>query len=207
MERRDAIKSIGLGSAALFTSSLFLGTLQSCSSAPTVNWIPVFLTPEEAAQLEKVCEAIIPKDDLPGAIDAGVPAHIDETLKVLREAEESDHIRKGMAAFVKNFNATQDVSFNKATTPQLTDYINGMFKGFEENPDKMEEMWKTMRAEGEKPEEVLEVFFINNITDATTSSYYTSELVGETVMRYDPIPVKYEGCIPYEKGQKAWSSV
>ena len=207
MERRDAVKSIGLGSAALFTSSLFLGTLQSCSSAPTVNWIPVFLTPEEAAQLEKVCEAIIPKDDMPGAIDARVPSHIDETLKVLTEAEESGHIRKGMAAFVKNFNNTQDVSFDKATTEQLTDYINAMFKELDKNPDKMGEMWKTMQADGEKPDAVLEVFFINNITDATKRSYYTSELVGETVMRYDPIPVKYEGCIPYEKGQMAWSSV
>lgn len=207
MERRDAIKGIGLGSAALFTSSLFLGTLSSCTSEPTVNWIPVFLTPEEAAQLEKICEGIIPKDDVPGAIEAGVPAHIDETLKVLTEAEESADIRKGMEVFVKNFNDTQDVSFNDATTAQMTDYINGLFKSYEANPDKMRELWAGMNGEGEKPEEALEAFFVNNITDATVRSYYTSELVGEKVMRYDPVPINYEGCIPYEKGQKAWSSV
>ena len=61
--------------------------------------------------------------------------------------------------------------------------------------------------EGETPDDALEVFFLNNVTDATVRSYYTSELVGETVMRYDPVPVNYDGCIPYEKGQKAWSSV
>ena len=207
MERRDAIKSIGLGSAALFSSSLFLGTLSSCSSAPTVNWVPVFLTPEEAAQLEKICEAIIPKDETPGALDAGVPAHIDETLKALTDAEDAQWIRQGMSVFVKNFDSSQDVSFNKATTLQLTDYINAMFKAIDESPEKMEEMWKTMKADGEKPDEALEVFFLNNVTEATVRSFYTSELVGETVMRYDPIPIKYEGCIPYEKGQKAWSSV
>ena len=207
MERRDAVKSIGLGSAALFTSSLFMGTLSSCSSAPTVNWIPIFLTTEEAAQLEKVCEAILPKDDVPGAIDAGVPSHIDKTLKVLTDADESDFIRRGMAIFVKNFDASQDVSFNKATTQQLTDYINGLFRAYDDKPEKMQEMWKAMNVDGEKPEDALEMFFVNNITSATLRSYYTSELVGENVMRYDAVPIKYEGCIPYEKGQRAWSSV
>ena len=207
MERREAVKSIGLGSAALFTSSLFLGTLSGCSSAPKVNWIPVFLTPEEAVQLEKICEAIIPKDETPGALDAGVPAHIDETLKALTEADDAQWIRQGMGIFVRNFDASQDVTFNKATTQQLTDYINAMFKAIEESPEKMQGMWNAMNEEGEKPEDALEVFFLENVTNATVRSYYTSELVGETVMRYDPIPVKYEGCISYESGQKAWSSV
>ena len=135
MERRDAVKSIGLGSAALFTSSLFMGTLSSCSSAPTVNWIPIFLTTEEAAQLEKVCEATLPKDDVPGAIDAGVPSHIDKTLKVLTDADESD-LSEEAWQFCEEFDASQDVSFNKATTQQLTDYINGLFRAYDDKPER-----------------------------------------------------------------------
>ena len=69
----------------------------------------------------------------------------------------------------------------------MTDYINGLFRAYDDKPEKMQEMWKAMNVDGEKPEDALEMFFVNNITSATLRSYYTSELVGENtkVMRYD----------------------
>lgn len=207
MERREALKNLGFGSAAIFSSSMLFGALQSCSPQPAVDWAPVSMTAEQAAQLEKICEGICPKTATPGATEAGVANHIDQALSVLKTDREVGYFKDGMAVFVKNFDANQDVKFNKATTEQVTAVINDYFKKYNENPEILGNLRSGMREEGEKSEEFLEAYFVTQVVDSTFRSYFTSELVGETVMPYDPIPVKYEGCLPYEPGQKSWANV
>ena len=207
MERREALKNLGFGSAAIFSSSMLFGALQSCSPQPTVDWVPVAMTAEQAAQLEKICEGICPKTTTPGATEAGVANHIDQALSALRTDREAGYFKDGMEIFVKNFDANQEVKFNKATTEQVTAAINEYFKKYDENPEILQNLRNGMRDEGEKSGEFLETYFVTQVVDSTFRSYFTSELVGETVLPYDPIPVKYEGCLPYEPGHMLWSSV
>jgi hypothetical protein len=112
-----------------------------------------------------------------------------------------------MAVFVKNYNEGSDTSFDKSTTEQMTAAVNAYFKKYEEDPSIMKSYRESFREEGEKSDQFVETYFVTNVVDSTFWSYFSSELVGETVMAYDPIPVKYEGCIPYTPGQKSWSSV
>lgn len=207
MERRKALKNIGFGSAALFSSSLLFGSLQSCTATPTVDWIPVFFTPEESAQMEMICEGIAPKTTTPGAIEAGVPNHLDQSFSVFSTDKEAEYFKRGLEVFVKNFKENGGVSFNKATTEQVTDVINGYYKKYNDNPDILKNYRETYDDAGEKSDEFVEAHFVTSAVDATFNSYFTSELVGETVMAYDPIPVNYNGCITLEAGQKSWSSV
>ena len=207
MERRKALKNIGFGSAALFSSSLLFGSLQSCTATPTVDWIPVFFTPEEAAQMERICEGIAPKTTTPGALEAGVPNHLDQAFSVFSTDKEAEYFKRGLGVFVKNFKENGEVSFNDATTPQITDVINSYFKKYNNNLDILKNYRETFDKTGEKSDEFVEAHFVTSVVDATFNSYFTSELVGETVMAYDPIPVNYNGCIPLEAGQKSWSSV
>ena len=208
MERRDALNNIGFGSAAIFSTSVLFGSLQSCSATPKVNWVPVFFNAEEAAQLERVCEGICPKTTTPGAIEAGVPAHLDKVMAATANEPEIQLTRQGLGVFVEQFNENQEVDFFEATTEQMTSVINGYFKKYDENPETLRSLREAMREENPTlTPELQEALFVTQIVNSTFWSYFTSELVGETVMRYDPIPVKYEGCIPYEPGQKAWSSV
>jgi hypothetical protein len=209
MERREALKNIGFGSAALFSSSVLFGALQSCTSVPEVNWVPTFFSPEEAAQIEKICEGICPKTSTPGAIEAGVPAHLDAAMKVIENDPEANLMKKGMAVFVQNFDAHQQISIYEVTSSQMTDVINDYFLRYNEDEEILKNMRESMAAnQGEgMSEDLLEAFFITQIVDSTFWSYFTSELVGEQVMRYDPVPVNYNGCIPYEAGTKSWSSV
>lgn len=207
MERRKALKNIGFGSAALFSSSMLFGAMQGCSATPVVDWVPVFFTPEEAAQMEKICEAIAPKTNTPGALEAGVPNHLDQSFSVLNTELESEYFKRGLSVFVKNFDDNQETSFNKATTEQVTDVINEYFRRYNDSPEILKSYRETYADEGEKSDEFVEAHFVTTAVDATFRSYFTSELIGETVMAYDPVPVNYNGCIPLEPGQKSWSSV
>jgi len=69
--RRKFIRDVGAlaGGATL---------LSGCGKAPTKNWR--FFTDAEAQVLAAICEQIIPADQDPGAIDAGVPNFIDLQL-------------------------------------------------------------------------------------------------------------------------------
>ncbi len=207
MERREALKNLGFGSMALFTSTALFGALQGCSVTPDVDWKPVFLSAAEAAQLENICEGILPKTETPGAIDAGVANHLDEALANIYKSAEAAYFKRGMAVFVERFSNNGDVVFRKATTDQITDVINGYFKKYEADESILKNYRDTFGDEGEKTDDFVETYFVTNVVDSTFWSYFTSELVAKNVMRYDPIPGKYEGSIPYEKGQKSWSSI
>ncbi len=202
MERRDALKNIGFGSMGILASTALFGALQGCSSTPEVNWIPTVLRPAEAAQLEKFCEAVLPETDTPGAIQAGVPKHLDKAMGTINKDKDVDYIRKGMAVFVRNY----DGNYNKATTDEVTAAINQRFKDYEADGSINSRLFADYDKEGPRDEAYLEAFFVNNVVQATFWSYFTSQLVGETVMRYDPIPGKYED-ITYKPGERAWASV
>ena len=48
--------------------------------------------------------------------------------------------------------------------------------------------------------------FFHQIKELTLLGYFTSEPVGKNVLHYDPIPGRYDGCIPLsEVGNKSWT--
>ncbi len=49
--------------------------------------------------------------------------------------------------------------------------------------------------------------FFRLIRSATVLGYFTSEQVGKTVLNYDPVPGRYESCIPIEQvGRRNWTT-
>jgi hypothetical protein len=206
MDRREAIKSLGFGSMAVISSSTLLGALHASAGTRSLDGPTSFFDENETAQLEKICEGILPRTQTPGATDAGVARHLDKALASVYRHREAEYIRQGLGVFVRQFDAT-GVSFKAANTNQITDRINDYLKRFNADPDMLTGIRQSAKEDNAKSEEFLENYFVANVVEATIWSYFTSELVGENVMRYDPIPGKYEACIPYRKGEKSWSSV
>jgi hypothetical protein len=48
--------------------------------------------------------------------------------------------------------------------------------------------------------------FFHQIRELTLVGYFTSEPIGKEVLHYDPIPGRFQGCIPLsEVGNKSWT--
>jgi hypothetical protein len=48
--------------------------------------------------------------------------------------------------------------------------------------------------------------FFRLIRSATILGYFTSEQVGRNVLHYDPVPGRYDGCIPIDQvGRRNWT--
>ncbi|MNG06530.1 hypothetical protein D3C84_897780 [compost metagenome] len=54
-------------------------------------------------------------------------------------------------------------------------------------------------------EEKAPTHYFTMIKQLTLFGFFTSEAGATQVLRYNPVPGKYEGCIPYIKGEKSWS--
>ena len=47
--------------------------------------------------------------------------------------------------------------------------------------------------------------FYSMLLQLTLWGYFISEPGATQALRYNPVPGRYEGCVPYQKGDKAWS--
>lgn len=99
LHRRDFIKSAGLvfGSVLLFPSCL------------KKNNFYRFFTPEEAKCVIALCEQIIPKDESPGATEAGVIHYIDRQLSEVFYYDQETY-RQG----IKNLDDLSAKKYSKA---------------------------------------------------------------------------------------------
>ena len=57
-------------------------------------------------------------------------------------------------------------------------------------------------AQNRKDEE--EVHFFSMIKELTLWGYFSSEPGVTKALRYNPVPGKFIGCVPYTQGEKAW---
>ncbi|RZK12388.1 MAG: gluconate 2-dehydrogenase subunit 3 family protein, partial [Hymenobacter sp.] len=48
--------------------------------------------------------------------------------------------------------------------------------------------------------------YFRMMKELTLFGFFTSEVGATQALRYLPVPGKYDGCIPYKKGDKAWAT-
>ena len=57
----------------------------------------------------------------------------------------------------------------------------------------------------EKPKENPPRHYFRMMKELTLLGYFTSEIGQKQALNYNPVPGRYEGCIDYKKGDKAWA--
>ena len=188
MKRREALKNIGLTAGFVVATPSVFSLLQSCTS-DVESWTPLFFTQEEGVILKAIADTILPKTDTPSATEVNVPEFLDRYVKEILSDEDQEATKAAMASLVvlikENYN--EDISkLNEEDYKNLLD--NHMKVGDEEGRDDPNSM------------------FLNQIKGQSIWAYRNSELVGETILAYDPVPGQaYCGDLQELTGGKAWS--
>ena len=139
----------------------------------------------QAAIVAAVADRILPRTDTPGAVDVGVPAFIN----LLHSGYMSDTERKQLATGL----ATVEAAARTADGRSFASL----------GPDRQDAILRDIA----RAEEAREPGFFTLIRSATILGYFTSEEVGRKVLNYDPIPGRYDGCIPIEQvGRRNWTT-
>ena len=192
MKRRDAIKRTALIMGYAVSATAIAGVMNGCkadTTTPADIWKPKFLSDIQWKNLSEATERILPKTDTPGAKDVMVDRLIDELMHSIYKPEASKVFAAGLDKMEADAQATHSKSFHLLDDAQkddlLTATMNAAKTERDNNPD------------AENPP------FFNTLKELTFLGFFTSEKIGEEVLVYDPIPTRYDGCIPLEGN--AWS--
>ena len=110
-----AVSTVGVACGVGATAAI---TRWWSSNPPTYR----FFTAAEAALLIAICEQIIPRDDTPGATDAGVIFYIDRQL-LGPLARHQQTYRLGLEAFGKTCQQVYQTQFEKLSFEKQTDAL------------------------------------------------------------------------------------
>lgn len=214
MDRRRALRNIGLTTGFVAASPALLNLLQSCT-AEKASWIPEFFTPEEGIALTNIVDVIIPKTDTPAASEVNVPQFIDKYILEVEFEKDQKRYKRRMAGLVNQLKSKYNDDLSSITAQEYEEIVadNLKVKG-----DKRADLNERISIEGneveldkaekvEQDNEALAFGMINDLRWTTINAYKNSQKIGEEVLAYDPVPGVYNGCVPLEEVTqgKAWS--
>lgn len=184
MSRREAIKRATLFLGVAFSPSLLQGVMQAAEAAGAAGAKPVYLTAKQFEIVGGVAERILPRTDTPGALDVGVPAFIDLMFGKYLAPEDQQVVAAGLAEVDATSLAAHKKIFVQLTAAQQDALLT-----------KLAEASKTKART-----------FFHQIKELTVLGYFTCETVGKTVLHYDPVPGRFDACLPLaEVGNRGWT--
>lgn len=194
MNRRDALKGLGLSLGYVIATPTLLSMLQSCTAQPE-KWTPLFFSEKQAYVLENLVDLILPKTKAtPGAIDVNVPKFIDLYISETATDEEKELYQTGFDAIIDELGIPNEEPITLET------------EKFDALLSKYLRLTKAERlAYVVRKDLVFETLIY--IRDQSVWAYKSSKEIGENVLVYDPVPGYQKGCISLHDatGGKAWS--
>ena len=188
MDRREAISIVSLvvGGAVIGAGDFLSG----CTSRRRKSIFGI-LDNKQVKVLEELAETILPKTkDSPGAKDVGIGRFFNTYVSDCYNGSEQK-------IFLDGIMQLEEVSRTKFDN----DFID--LKKEEQAKLLMLHEDEAMKYnEIDQPEKQLHYYVM--MKQVAILGYLTSEIVGTKVFRHVPIPGRFEGCIPYKQGEKAF---
>lgn len=187
MNRREAISSV-----ALLLGGTILGAEAFLSGCKTKSDLGISFTPTDISFLDEVAETILPATSTPGAKAAKVGEFMTVYVRDCYEEKDQKIFMDGMKKLDEASKTKNGKSFMDSTPGQRHDLLVSLdaeAKAYEKSK------------KGEDPKH-----YFRMMKEMTLFGYFTSEIGATQALRYVAVPGKYEGCIPYKKGDKAWAT-
>ncbi|HEA20452.1 hypothetical protein LCGC14_0756430 [marine sediment metagenome] len=214
MDRRKALRNMGLAMGYTVAMPTLFSIVQSCKQETVLEWTPDFFSKDEGAALTKLVDIIIPKTDIASASETQVHLFIDKFANEVMDDKQQKFWKMSMARFLEK--AKKDSDTEKAgdlTAEDLEAVLAPALKSSKEDQIKnfkAIQQYNEAIADDEEPllDDAISRFgFANNLRGLTIMGYKTSEYVGEEVLAYLPVPGVYIGCGDLQEltGGKDWS--
>ncbi len=183
ISRREAIKRAGLFLGLTFSPSLLRGALAAPATTGTTPVAPLHLTSAQFSTLTAAAERIIPRTDTPGATDMGVASFIDFLCgDYLASNEQADLF----AALQQLNRESGGMSFAALSPAEQDRLLTGLAGSSQPSAQRG----------------------FRQLRDLVVLGYFTAQPVGTTVLGYDPVPGRFDGCIPVsEVNNTSWYTV
>ncbi|MEX0928871.1 MAG: gluconate 2-dehydrogenase subunit 3 family protein [Balneolales bacterium] len=188
MNRREALKTVAviLGGSVISAPVFLSGCRPEEGTGRSV-----YFAPDDIRLLDEISETMIPETDTPGAKTAEVGVFMAGMAPVLYDEKNRESFVAGLAAIRNNFQAEYGHSFLNGENSERLDFLN--------NLDQEVESYNQQKKEDE-PEH-----YFRLMKELALLGFLTSEAGSTQALRYVQTPGRYDGCIPYRDGDKAWA--
>ncbi|HEY4935768.1 MAG TPA: gluconate 2-dehydrogenase subunit 3 family protein [Puia sp.] len=191
MNRREALSSV-----ALLLGGTIIGAemfLSGCTNADKkIGTAGLNFSQDDISFLDEVGETIIPATDSPGAKEAKIGDFMHTIVRDCYDEKEQQIFIDGMgklnAASVK-MNGKSYLESSPAERKNLLVEL-----------DKEQKEYTAKKKPTDPPH------YFRMMKELTVWGYFSSEPGATKALRYIAVPGRYEGCIPYKKGDKAWAT-
>lgn len=214
MQRRTALKQLGLSFGALTMTPSVMSLLQSCQTNDA-TWSPAFFTQENARFVEKITDIILPTTaNSPGAIALNLIRFIDSHLATIAGEDEQKFIQSALDLFA---GLTQS-SMNKSSIEELRvedidAQLNRFLRATEEEKEERASAFSAYEKEvlaGESSSPPLEGIcheLLHNLRSLTIKAFRGNEIIAKEHMVYVPVPGEFRGCVDLQEATqgKDWA--
>lgn len=189
IDRKEAIKRTGLLLGGVIFAPNILGVLNGCTATPG-EWNSEIFTEAQARLISSLSDVILPADDeTPSASEVGVPQFIEAMVGEVYTEEQRTEFLEGLDEFAEEYHTQLQSEFYEDPEDRRYEFTYHQNEiGVEADPDSNER----------RP-------FILTFKELTLLGYFTSEEGATQVLRYEPVPGRYDGCMPVEEVGRAWA--
>ena len=192
MDRREAIKTTSLIMGFTLTGAALTGTLNGCKADSSAGWKPQSIDASSDAFLMELSEFILPATDTPGAKDVYVNRFIDQIVTDYFDEGGKEHFVNKLVLLRNECKDKLGNDFINLDDKGKTDFVNAQ----EERGGILPfNLWGNQLGPGK------DLTFYRELKSMILWGYFSSELVGTDVLKYDPIPGAFIGCRPLEPGE------
>lgn len=210
MDRRTALKYTSLVLGYSVSGMTVSAILSGCQPEPTSDFTPQFFSADQFSTIQKIVHQILPPTETPGGLDVLVDRFVDEAIHLNFTDAQKQFFQEELAAFEADAEGTYGKTYAKCSDEEQIALLEKWAKKADEE---MEKRWDSYdpgqpdnypRASNPAPEPIPTSLF-RQMKELCLAGYFTSELIGEEVLSYDPIPGSYEPCKPLSEVGNVWS--
>ena len=195
MDRREVLRRVSaiLGGVALVGGSAMWEACSRDNSSVRQQGDPgtkVVFSPADVSFLDEVADTILPDTKTPGAKAAKVGAFMTVMVTDCYDEKDQHIFKDGMAKLDDASRKANGASFMSSTPAQRLSLLTGIDKEA-----------KTY-SESKKHDDPTHYFRM--MKELTLLGYFTSQIGATQAQRYVESPGRFDPCVPYKVGDRAW---
>ncbi len=191
MNRREALSSVAL----LLGGSIIGGEmfLSGCTNADKkIGATGLNFSPDDISFLDEVGETILPATDTPGAKEVKIGEFMHTIVRDCYEPANQQIFLDGMGKLNEASKKMNGKTFLESTPAERKTLLVDL--------DKEQKTYMAAKKATDPSH------YFRMMKELTIWGYFTSEPGATKALRYVAVPGRFEGCIPYNKGDKAWAT-
>ncbi|HEY4150823.1 MAG TPA: gluconate 2-dehydrogenase subunit 3 family protein [Chitinophagaceae bacterium] len=218
MDRRELLKMVALVTGGAVIGGEFF--LSGCKNTPAIGG-PSFI-PEDIAFLDEVADTIIPTTKSPGAKAAGVGRFMTVMVNDCYDETDQKLFHDGIKALDDAANKKFSNGFMSLSPEQRHDLLADIDKDAKAYQKKVDDAYNALPMEERQALTLKQNFegkdpradekrknpnyYFILMKQLTLLGYFTSKEGATQALRYVAVPGRYDGCMDYKKGDKAWAT-